>query len=79
MMTARLNVNTRACVRALSFSEWRLGSKFLEGSLLPAGGFTMKRLLLMVLATVIGIASSVGAQSANDWPTVGNDPGGMKY
>src|SRR5437763_13460759 len=55
------------------------GPRSWRGSLLPAGGFTMKRLLLMVLATVIGIASSVGAQSANDWPTVGNDPGGMKY
>jgi quinoprotein glucose dehydrogenase len=40
----------------------------------------MKRLLLS--AGVIGLSLGVGASAqnpANDWPTVGNDPGGMKY
>ena len=38
----------------------------------------MKRVVLPVLiGLVLGV--SAAAQNANDWPTVGNDPGGMKY
>lgn len=39
----------------------------------------MKRLglLLGVIAVVLG--TGLAAQSGKDWPTVGNDPGGMKY
>ena len=39
----------------------------------------MKRLLLTTVATgfVLGVAPA--AQTPHDWPTVGNDPGGMKY
>ena len=44
----------------------------------------MKRLLLLVVAIglVLGVsvaAQTPAAQNPNDWPTVGNDPGGMKY
>ena len=63
MMTAHLNVNTRVCVRALSFSEWRVGSKFLEGSLLPAGGFTMKRLLFTFLVLGVCGRSAVAVEA----------------
>ena len=39
----------------------------------------MKRVLMIVpmLALVLGAAPV--AQNIHDWPTVGNDPGGMKY
>ena len=39
----------------------------------------MKRLVLT--GVLMGLALGVGAaaQNANDWPTVGNDPGGMKF
>ena len=40
----------------------------------------MKRVLLIVVLTGRrSCALGVAAQHANDWPTVGNDPGGMKY
>lgn len=39
----------------------------------------MKSLLAISLATGVAFGVSVGAQSAHDWPTVGNDPGGMKH
>jgi len=39
----------------------------------------MKRLLLIVAMTGRVLSVSVAAQSGNDWPTVGNDPGGTKY
>src|SRR5207237_9314378 len=40
---------------------------------------TMKRLALFVTVTGIAVSVGLGAQNATDWPTVGNDPGGMKY
>jgi quinoprotein glucose dehydrogenase len=39
----------------------------------------MRSLLAITLATGVAFGASVGAQSAHDWPTVGNDPGGMKH
>jgi glucose dehydrogenase len=39
----------------------------------------MKRLKLMAVVTGLGLGVGVAAQTANDWPTVGNDPGGMRY
>ena len=38
----------------------------------------MRRLFLM-LFTAFAMSAAVAAQNARDWPTVGNDPGGMKY
>jgi glucose dehydrogenase len=35
--------------------------------------------MAMVLTLAVGLATSLAAQTAGDWPTVGNDPGGMKY
>src|SRR6187401_1417497 len=43
-----------------------------------ARGLTMKR-VLQVVVTCVGLCAQVAAQNPNDWPTVGNDPGGMKY
>ena len=39
----------------------------------------MKRLVLMGAVTGLALAAGLAAQAPNDWPTVGNDPGGMKY
>src|SRR5918995_222732 len=39
----------------------------------------MKSFLLTVVAIGLALHVDLGAQTANDWPTVGNDPGGMKY
>ena len=39
----------------------------------------MKRLLLIAVVTTVVLSARVAAQNANDWPTVGNDPGGMKF
>jgi quinoprotein glucose dehydrogenase len=39
----------------------------------------MKHLVLIVAVTGLIASARVAAQSVNDWPTVGNDPGGMKY
>ena len=40
----------------------------------------MKRLILIVLVLGLIPAGELAAQSTNnDWPTVGNDPGGMKF
>ncbi|MBI4472665.1 MAG: PQQ-binding-like beta-propeller repeat protein [Acidobacteria bacterium] len=39
----------------------------------------MKRLLSILLAIGGVSADRAAAQNANDWPTVGNDPGGMRY
>src|SRR5437867_4398141 len=46
---------------------------------LTAGGLTMTRLFPLAIVTSIALGVGVAAQTANDWPTVGNDPGGMKY
>lgn len=35
--------------------------------------------MAMVLGLAVGLGASLAAQTAGDWPTVGNDPGGMKY
>jgi quinoprotein glucose dehydrogenase len=35
--------------------------------------------MAMVLGLAVGLGTSLMAQTANDWPTVGNDPGSMKY
>src|SRR5918993_1378732 len=34
---------------------------------------------VLVLTITALLGAGVAAQHANDWPTVGNDPGGMKY
>ena len=39
----------------------------------------MKRLRSIVLLTGVVLSVKVGAQGVSDWPTVGSDPGGMKY
>src|SRR5947207_11877559 len=39
----------------------------------------MKRACLIVLGIVAAIRVGAAADNAADWPTVGNDPGGMKY
>jgi glucose dehydrogenase len=39
----------------------------------------MKRSLLVVIALGLVLGAGVAAQHQNDWLTVGNDPGGMKY
>jgi glucose dehydrogenase len=39
----------------------------------------MKRALLIVALTGVVCGIGVTAQHVNDWPTVGNDPGGMKH
>ncbi len=39
----------------------------------------MKRLVLMGAVTGLALSAGLAAQTPNDWPTVGNDPGGMKY
>ena len=39
----------------------------------------MKRLVLMGAVTGLALAAGLAAQAPSDWPTVGNDPGGMKY
>ena len=39
----------------------------------------MKSVLVRVAVWGVALSVAAGAQSANDWPTVGNDPGGMKY
>ena len=39
----------------------------------------MKRLVLMGAVTGLALTAGLAAQTPNDWPTVGNDPGGMKY
>ena len=38
----------------------------------------MKRMAIM-LGLIAALGAAVAAQSAGDWPTVGNDPGGMKH
>lgn len=38
----------------------------------------MKRMAMM-LGLTAGLGAALSAQTANDWPTVGNDPGSMKY
>src|SRR5688500_2033586 len=43
------------------------------------GGSTMKRLVPIVAVTGLALSAGIAAQTTNDWPTVGNDPGGMKY
>ena len=43
------------------------------------GGVTMRPLIGIVLLIGLVWGAPVAAQNANDWPTVGNDPGGMKY
>jgi quinoprotein glucose dehydrogenase len=39
----------------------------------------MKRLVPIAVMTGLLLGVGVDAQDANDWPTVGNDPGGMKF
>jgi glucose dehydrogenase len=39
----------------------------------------MKRLPLILVVMGVGLTAAVAAQNPNDWLTVGNDPGGMKY
>jgi quinoprotein glucose dehydrogenase len=39
----------------------------------------MKRSLLVAIALGLVLGAGVAAQHQNDWLTVGNDPGGMKY
>jgi glucose dehydrogenase len=39
----------------------------------------MKRLCLIGAAIGLGLGIGVAAQKPEDWPTVGNDPGGMKF
>ena len=39
----------------------------------------MKRAIATVVASAALLGAGVAAQHANDWLTVGNDPGGMKY
>jgi len=39
----------------------------------------MKRALVLVFALVVAVRAGIAADTAADWPTVGNDPGGMKY
>jgi quinoprotein glucose dehydrogenase len=39
----------------------------------------MKRLVLTGAVTGLALTAGLAAQTPNDWPTVGNDPGGMKY
>jgi quinoprotein glucose dehydrogenase len=39
----------------------------------------MKRLVLTGAVTGLALTAGLAAQTTNDWPTVGNDPGGMKY
>ena len=39
----------------------------------------MTRALLTGGAVLAVVRRSAAAQQPNDWPTVGNDPGGMKY
>jgi len=46
---------------------------------LRSKGLFMKHLVLIVAVTGLIASARVAAQSVNDWPTVGNDPGGMKY
>ena len=37
------------------------------------------RVLLTATAASLLLGAGLAAQNAADWPTVGNDPGGMKY
>jgi len=39
----------------------------------------VKRILLLIVVVGLFPIMGVSGQNANDWPTVGNDPGGMKY
>ena len=39
----------------------------------------MKPLLITTCVVGVVLGASVTAQSPNDWPTVGNDPGGSKF
>ena len=39
----------------------------------------MKRVLLLAVAFGGCVGAGLAAQHPTDWPTVGNDPGGMKY
>src|SRR5690349_16226990 len=39
----------------------------------------MKRLLSTMFVVGVVLGAGLAAQSANDWPTVGNDPGGSKF
>jgi glucose dehydrogenase len=39
----------------------------------------MKGVLLTAPLVAVALGITASAQQANDWPTVGNDPGGMKY
>jgi quinoprotein glucose dehydrogenase len=39
----------------------------------------MNRLLLIGVLMGLVLSAGVAARNANDWPNVGNDPGGMKY
>ena len=39
----------------------------------------MKRVLLLAVAFGVCVGAGLAAQHPTDWPTVGNDPGGMKY
>src|SRR5262245_64854761 len=88
MIATRLNVNTRIYVGHSPRVE---PSKFPEPGLAQyhaqrrepvamalAWRTSMRRAVLLVTAAA-ALSVQLAAQSPRDWPTVGNDPGGMKY